>query len=48
MSRRADLDIVVALEVYLDLVGSEVVALPHVDDLLDDFDAGGVGLARRR
>lgn len=43
-ARLADLDVVVALEVYLDLAGSEVVALPNVDDLLDDFDAGGVWL----
>src|SRR4249919_1575657 len=40
--RRRDLDVVVALEVHRDLVGSEVIALAQVDDLADDLGLGGV------
>ena len=38
--RRADIDVVVALEVHPDLQRAEVVLLAQVDDLLDDVGMG--------
>ena len=38
--RRADIDVVVALEVHPDLQRAEVVMLAQVDDLLDDVGMG--------
>lgn len=40
---RADLDLVVPLEVDRDLVGPEVVVLAQVDDLADDLLPGCFG-----
>jgi hypothetical protein len=42
-ARRADLDVVVALEVHRDLGRAEVVVLAQVEDLADHLGAGGVG-----
>jgi Phage integrase family len=38
----ADGDVVVAVQVHGDLAGSEVVVLPQMDDLVDDFGSSGV------
>ena len=45
--RRAHLDLVVALEIHRDLVGSEVVVLAQVDDLADDLLPSGLGAYMR-
>jgi hypothetical protein len=41
-ARRAELDVVIALEVHRDLVRPEVIGLAEVDDLADHLDARGL------